>query len=334
MDKVNCNKSSFFLFLVSVFYSILVGTGYLEFEIWGQIENYRSKYLSNGGFFLSPHILRYLVIHPVYQISSISGLDLGLVYSFYVIFSALCISKIWDSVRKSYLTPKPSFSFLIGIPFIVLFFINGRFIFGLLGLSILLGCVVSLEFKKFKIKHILLIIVGFFFSSVSSGMFFVGVLFTTVSIFDIYRRRPKFITLPMKVVLIVPIIFVGYFSFVFLQKNLTYFIVHTGSILGILRHGLGFLFISDAYHRLCTPGEPGFECSVLSIFNGEVRVVLLFTILIFLLVIFIIAGKVNILPRIAARGLLISAFGGIFGLTTLFSFIFVTPLIFLKKRSS
>ncbi|MEH6689102.1 MAG: hypothetical protein V7693_17785 [Halopseudomonas sabulinigri] len=332
MNKIQFDKSNLYILFTAVLLAAFIFFGYLEFEVWGQVEYYRSGYVNAGGFFVSPHMLRYMVVHPVYEISAALGFDLNAVYTWYLFISAIVVSKVWASVRRSYTQSKRSFSFLIAIPLILLFFVNGRFVFGLLGLSFFLKCVVDLEFERFNFFHFSLIFFGILFSSVSSGVFFVGVVFLLVSLFDLYRRRPGFIAFPMKVVLLVPVVLVSFFSLIFLQKNFTYFVEQSGSAIGILKHGFGFLIVPDAFHDLCGSGRGSLQCSVLSIFNGEARFLLAFIIL-GLLILFLLAfKKFSIVPEVAFRGLCISVLGGVFGFTTLFSFIFVIPIFFLNKR--
>lgn len=308
----------------------LVVVGYLDFEIWGQIVNYRSIYLSNGGLVLSSHILRYLVIHPVYEISSIFGFSENIVYSWWILFAAAWTSRLWLSTRRHYFLRQPRFSLVYTLPFVLLFFINGRFIFGLLGLSLLLWVVVRLERDRFKSFHLLVVVLGFLFASVSSGIFLVGLLFFVFSLLDIWKRRSVLLGLSTKVIFGVPVFFVGYFSFVFLQKNIVYFLTDDGGLLSIFSHGLGFLLFPSVEQLSCDLESNGFQCAVLDFFPGEARVILFVSILLFFWLAFFVARKINVIPSVALRGLVFSVVGGVFGFTTFFSFIFVTPLVFVS----
>lgn len=308
----------------------LLIVGYLDFEVWGQIVNYRSIYLTNGGLVLSPHILRYLVIHPVYEISSIFGFNENIVYSWWILFAAAWTSRLWLSTRSRYLWRQPRLSLVYTLPFFLLFFINGRFIFGLLGLSLLLWVVVRLERDRFKIFHLLVVVFGFFFTSVSSGIFLVGLLFFVFSLLDLWARRPDIFGLSTKIFFWVPVFFVGYFSFVFLQKNIVYFLTDDGGLLSIFSHGLGFLLFPSVEQLSCDLESDGLQCAVLDFFPGEARVILFVSILLFFWLAFFVARKINVIPSIALRGLVLSMIGGIFGFTTFFSFIFVTPLVFVS----
>lgn len=328
------NKSDFLISVFFVFFATLVAIGLLDFKIWGQVEDYRSTYLSNGGFFFSPHVLRYLVIHPVYEFSDIFNFDENAVYSWYVLLAASLTSKVWASVRRCYLRPQPSFSFLVVLPFVILFFINGRFIFGLLGLSLILRCIVGVEKARMSTSQVLMLFISFLLVSVSSGIFFVGFIFLVVSIFDISRRKLGVVTLKVKFLLSVLGFLVLYFSFIFLEKNISYFSEQAGGALAILSHGLGFLLLPGAQQNLCGLESVSFQCLMLSMFSGIARLMLILIFLIGTILALTLIRKTNLMPSIVARGLIISIIGGVFGFTTLFSAIFVIPLAFSSRYKS
>lgn len=327
------NKNDLVISVSFIFFATLVAIGLLDFEIWGQIEDYRSTYLSNGGFFFSPHVLRYLVIHPVYEFSDIFNFDANAVYSWYVLLAAGLTSKVWASVRRCYLRPKPSFSFLVILPFFILFFINGRFIFGLLGLSLILRCIVGVEQSRMSLPQVFILFISFLFVSVSSGIFFVGFLFFIVSMLDLSRRNSGVVTLKVKFLLTVLGSLVLYFSFIFLEKNISYFSEQAGGALAILSHGLGFLLLPGAQQSLCGVESVGFQCSVLSIFSGIARLMLVLIFLLASILVLVLVRKAHLMPSIVARGVIISMIGGVFGFTTLFSAIFVIPLAFSNRST-
>lgn len=328
---MRCRKNNLIILLSFFVFSILLYVNVLSFEIWGQIVDYRSGYEARGGFYFTPHLLRYIVIHPVYELSSIFGLQESSVYSWYIFFSALCVSKLWDLIIKAQAGQGSSFNLSILFPFFLLFFINGRFIFCLLGLTIILYCMVILERGRFSFFTLAGVSLGLLLASVSSGVFFVGLSFFIWCMLDVYKKNPSFASVKMKWLLFFLLSLAFFMSWVFLKKNLTYFLSDSGSFLDMLSHGFGVLYVPYSSQELCGGNERGMLCDMVVFVDGA-RTLVSATVTIGFFFTLIFFKIFNFFSKYAVRGLFLSGAGGVFGVTTLMSFVFIIPVLFIGNR--
>lgn len=126
----------------------MVGIGFFEFSIWGQV--YDVKEMNYGGSNIRDfyyHIPRYLLVYPAFLLNDLfSSVAEDKWYSFYIVvmffLSVFMLSKIYIRYNTHFLgfvlSRYSSFSIVFFAMLPLLFFINGRGMFGIFSASMLL----------------------------------------------------------------------------------------------------------------------------------------------------------------------------------------------------
>lgn len=319
-------KSSFLILISTFIFTILLFTKSLHFEVWDQVEFMNQVELDTTSIDMLAHLPRYIVVYPAYFVSEFFDIDLSFVYGYYLLISTALISILWEKSREMFFFEKTKFSLVLLIPYIFLFFVNGRFIFGLLGLSTLLWLSISYARSDLSLPKVIGMFVGLLFCSISSGVFVVGLLFLLLSFIDVNKHKTRgkrvfgwfalFLILTPSIVL----------ANIFIVKNFTYFEDEGYGVFGILSHGLGVFLNPDPLVENCSGESMGSVLCTVASTLSEIGLVFSGTLALLLVLIIVFFIKKLKLPKLAKRGLVISAFGGIFGFTTLMSFIFVLPI--------
>jgi hypothetical protein len=324
-------KSIVLILLTSFIFAVLLSTEVLSFDVWSQIEYMNEAELDTSSIGMIAHFPRYMVVYPAYYFSEMLDVELSLVYGWYLLSATTLISLLWEKSRETLFQFQNKFSFVLLLPFILLFFVNGRFVFGLLGLSILLYISIAYENSDLTFIKIIGMLLGLLFCTVSSGVFVVGLLFWILSFVDVNKHKPKLKRIYGWFALLAVLMPSAVLTSVFLIKNFSFYLDEGYGLVGILSHGLGMFINPDPLLESCVvEGVQGATCLFASLFSvlGPVFSVILVT-SVLLLIVFILY-KLNF-PKQANRGLILSAFGGVFGITTLMSFIFVLPICVNRK---
>lgn len=184
-------KMVFFLFLYIVIISILYWLGVVTYEPWGQVKYLYEhgvdlEYVLVNGVFSHPHFMRYILVSGLYYISDAYDFNIQTVYSIYLLaLSTLLFIAIPKLVSNIYSTDIrsidiPGWMFLLLMIITLLFFVNGRAFFALLGVT--LSSIVSAGLKRESIVTGLLFSASAsLLSSVSSGVFMVSYALLVIS---------------------------------------------------------------------------------------------------------------------------------------------------------
>lgn len=322
------NKATMFSVFASLIVAALLMNGSLHFEIWSQIEFMNKADFDPGSMGMIAHLPRYITVLPVYFFSEYFNFEPNEIYGFYLLLLSNITFLTWLKTREALMKPRYIFSPVLVIPFLILLVTSGRFIIGLLGLSLLLYSVVSKQ-EKFQTKNAALTAIGLLFCSVSSGVFTVGLIFIVLSTFSKNSNRlQKKSKIPMLFAMIPA---VG-LTVVFLIKNLEYYSSEGYGFFGIISHGVGMVLNPLPVLNTCqSESVGGLVCNAAQLIFEVGSVLPLITTLLFFLLVYV--GMVFFNPPTSAkRGVLISIVGGVFGLTTLMSFIFIVP-VFTKRKN-
>lgn len=288
------------------FLLLLVLMDIKSFVLWDQVYDLWYKDVNPLiTFFIHPHGPRYLLVWPVFYISSLLSISPNLFFSYvivFVFFISLVIFKKSLMINPFFKVTTPHFLLSYFLFLFLILLMNGRLIFAILSTCIFL----YLYFSKINlITTFILALVCLFLSSVSSGTFTV-VLFWIFSYF-IFSRISKitdfFYFLPL--VLFMFLFSKDYFILV-LNKNLNYYGGGIDGVFNMLTHGLGRFLLIDSISIFL----------ILFIF-------IITSLIIFLILVFSI--KVISSNTIMLMFLVVVSFlGGLFGFSTL---VFAFPLL-------
>lgn len=321
----------------------LLATGGRHYEIWGQID-----YLHRAAFDFSSlptagmmaHLPRYIVVSPSYLIAGWLGMDPNRVFGWYVYLLVCLTAWIWLRVRIEVSMTPPTRYFGFLIPFLLALVINGRFAFGLFGLSLILLVLVRVRLYGFRFWHVIAGLAGLLFTSVSSGIFTVGLLFAILTIIEFARSgnaqhevRVRRLLLGLFIVALgIPI---GGLFWIFMMKNMSYYGEGFTAALDMISHGFGMIVNPYPLATQCrVDGDNSFLCVVGSQLAGSWFVIMMLgTALLSAAACFVLWLRKSGLLILARRGVVLSMLGGFFGLTTLLSVIFILP-VWVKKNDS
>lgn len=190
---------TFYLALLFLFYWY----GAFAYEPWGQIEYLYENGLNiqdivEEGFFAHPHYVRFILASAPFFISDEFGFDIKVVYSFYLllfsVFLFTAIPKLVTNIYKVHVDNIGSIGWmsLILILISLLFVVNGRSVFALLGVT-LSSIVVSDLRRESVVMSVLVAVASLMLSSVSSGVFMISYTLLLAALLGaLYYRRPLF----------------------------------------------------------------------------------------------------------------------------------------------
>lgn len=321
----------FVLLAFYLFFILLLFFDFISYELWAQVKDYRYNYVLNGGFYINQHFIRYLLIHPVYLAVDLFGFELNKAYGFYVITTALLVSFFWWKTRVCISKEETGDKLFLIVPFLLLFFVNGRFIFALLGLSLILFFIIRAKVSGISFGGVVFLMLGFVYVSVSSGVLLVGSIFFVLSMCFLFRFKSLF-----------DFSFGGFFSvFIFLafssylvsfiHKNL-YFYASAGNVFEILTHGFGFIFFAKSLSYTCI--DSGLYCYVVSYLSSlsfGCLILVYFSILLSVIYFLNVFFKYYE-SEFVKIGILTSIFAGFFGFTAFMSIFFIVPILVNRKN--
>lgn len=220
------------LFLLSPFH---------EFKLWSQVTYLRGNTPNLGNLFSEAHLLRYMLVYPIFVLSDQTGLHAD------HLFSVLCFVMLFLTIRHctkmaDYYLQKNELYFIICFALLFLLLsasMNGRIIFAFLGFSYLLLSVQNWERKKLSDLGLFLrLFPVLFLCSVSSGTFLsslLGLMLWSV----VYVSRPKrwlYLYGFMLLVVLSPIVHLYVF------KNINFYGGGFSGFVNMLNHGAGKIF--------------------------------------------------------------------------------------------
>lgn len=305
--------------------------GVLHFEVWDQIDFMNKTQMDISSVGMLAHLPRYLVVSPAYIISDFFGCDFDIVYGWYIFFVTISTAALWVKSREKLLKPTANMRLVILIPFMLLFVVNGRFMFGLFGLSLLLYISISNIQSSLGPTKMVGIFIGLLYCSISSGVFAVGLLFLVLSFLDSNARKSGVNRLTEWILMLLILVPAIALTGVFLSKNISYFQDEGFGLIGIISHGLGMILSPARVVQNCAEeNTEGLVCASASLVS-EIGVLLPIFLALITMIVVVAFIKFLKLPKLATRGLAISALGGVFGITTLLSFIFILPICVNRK---
>lgn len=305
--------------------------GVLHFEVWSQIDFMSKATMDTSSVGMLAHLPRYLVVSPAYFFADMFNWELDIVYGWYIFCVTVLTVILWVKTRERLLNPSANLQLVLLVPFLLLFVVNGRFVFGLFGLSLLLYLSISRYKSGLSLTKVVGLFIGLFYCSISSGVFVVGLLFLFVSFLDANHRKSGASKLTEWILMLLIFIPAIALMGVFLSKNLSYFQDEGYGFIGIISHGLGMILSPERIVQNCAEENTGgVVCASASV---VMEIGMVFPVL---LVLITMTAAVTLirslrLPKLAIRGLVVSLMGGVFGITTLMSFIFVLPICVNRK---
>jgi len=243
---------------IALVYVTLVALGYINFELWDQVEYIHSQGeelldLVTGE--ISPHLSRYLLVYPLYFLQDMYGVSSNYLFSLLCAFMVVLIA--WQLVK----VPKgiDYICFKHNEVVILLFFIgvslmmHGRIIFALLGFTLMIREVYNASCDSYEglMRNFVVICLAIWMSSVSSGTFSVVYLFLVYFVVFQFMKTilyGRIVWRDLKISLVYTFVLYAYFSLLvmFLEKNITYF----SGFWNMLEHGLGKLVLGSSIGSL------------------------------------------------------------------------------------
>jgi len=129
--------------------------------------------------------------------------------------------------------------------------------------------------------------------------------------------------------ILIPAVILGW---LFVEKNVLFFEEQTGSALNIISHGLGMLLDPIPVVGQCVANDLGGVICIGAITASGLGPIVSGVFLFLLFAVGVVVFHFLSLPTLAVRGVVLSLLMGIFGITTLFSIIFVLPIILSRGR--
>ena len=299
--SIKIHRDSIWYFL-SFFYIVSVFLGYVDFSLWGQVDYIHSTETRLAIWLHHPHFTRYLLVYPVYLLADHLKTEPNYIFSVLVSLLIIHASKLTGKTIEKFIYFKRARSSSLLLFVVLSFFMNGRIVFPLVAMAMLMLLLVRWWFGYYDsvLKTLCAIIIIFWLSSVSSGTFSVvyilliywlaELLFHIIKQQSISNTNMRLLfSLLISISLLLPPFFV------FLRKNLSYYGADLLNFMQLLQHGFGTIFFQ---------------------FSTTITV---------LLILLMIVGGINILYiliflpkyRPLLAGVLIGVAGGSFGYSTL-----------------
>lgn len=321
----------------------LLASGVRQYEIWSQIDYLHRAEIDFGTLptaGMMAHLPRYIVVSPSYHIAGWLGMDPNRVFGWYVYLLVCLTAWIWLRVRIEVSMAPPTRYYGFLIPFLLALLINGRFAFGLFGLSLILLVLIRVRLYGFHFWHVAAGLVGLLFTSVSSGIFTVGLLFALLTIIEFARsgnaqQEVRVRRLLLGIFIVALSIPVGGLFWIFMMKNMSYYGEGLAASLDMISHGFGMIVNPYPLATQCrAEGDAGLVCLVGSQLAGSWFVIMMLGVaMLSAATCFVLWLRRSGLLALARRGVVLAMLGGFFGLTTLLSVMFILP-VWVKRNDS
>ena len=209
-----------------------------EFHLWPQVTFLRGSTPDFGALLTHAHLLRYLLVFPIFWLADEIGVDFDAIYRAFAFVLLFFISRNCSKIADFYNFGNVVFTaFFFALTFsLVSVFMNGRIIFAFCGFSYLLAQIHRWEdglIGNFKVFTGLLI--SLFLCSVSTGTFLLCIICIMVWLPFVFHRRKGSLSLYITTFLfaISPLI-----SF-YILKNVTFYGGGFEGLINMLNHGAG-----------------------------------------------------------------------------------------------
>lgn len=243
-------KISLYKTLCAIFsVSLLIGASLelVAFELWSQVLFLKGTSLMDINIYEEVHFLRYALVFPIFLLSDAYGLNYDYLFSILCSILIIVISLNISLIAK-YLLCQSRINykiFLIAIITMVSMSIlmNGRMLYAMTGFSFLVLNVIRWENqKRIKVARVVVVlVVGVFLSSVSSGTFLVSNAFLFLWLIMRGIKRVPFsiiMAILLVEVLLLPI------TMLYFLKNVDYFGGGVEGVYHMLKHGVGIIIYS------------------------------------------------------------------------------------------
>lgn len=217
--------------------------GIISFGLWQQVIDLRGAEISSIPF-LQPHFLRYLLVLPIFLLSNFLSIEADLIFNLVAIILILVIvgnvSRIAILLLPAKIKKKYQINIFIFILMImVAVFMNGRILFSMAGLSLILLSILKWENSySSSLKLFISLIFGVFLCSVSSGTFLSSIAIITTWAILLRQKKSIFILIS----LLIFILSVSPLLSVYLMKNIDFYGGGFEGFLNMLNHGMGSIF--------------------------------------------------------------------------------------------
>ena len=329
-------RSVLFIFITICNINLII-FGFLNYEIWSQIEYFKEipfeNYSSSG---VIVHVPRFLIVLPSYILADLFNTDPNQIFTGYVLTLISATSLIWMRLQDIHILESRNKNFTWLFPFVLLFFINGRFAFSLFGLSLMIFSISLKKMNKSKLLVISLLIISLLFTSVSSGTFSVALIYIALEfrrafgahLFKFKSILTSIINLFSLIIISTPLI---YFFILFLTKNMNSYGGGLGGFIDMISHGLGLFFNPHPALENCIDNS-NYVCKIARILiESELMYVIFIMVFFFTMIAIIVYLYLVAITSMAKRAIIASLIGGIFGFTAFMSLLVVLP-IFMHKR--
>lgn len=243
----NIYKSLFWITII--FFSILIVSKSMSFELWPQVYYFRGAWEGVNVLTIDPmaepHLIRYMLVWPIFTISDYLTVDSDFIFSLCCIFIIYFLSMNIASIATFTFFDKEKccdVAILISLTSILILssFMNGRILFAMLGFSLIVLSIIRYELDTLSSRKMFFYIFsGYFLCSVSSGTFLVAIFFT-LSWFLIGIKRKR--TLEMYLSYLILIALISPLIYVSLINNIDFYGGGFYGLINMLHHGAGIVF--------------------------------------------------------------------------------------------
>jgi len=246
----------YYQFLLVLIYSLLVFSGVIMFELWWQVEylyysNINIRDMLHYNQLLEGHNTRYVLVYPVYWLSSVTGLERHYLFSIVIMLLIFTTSKLTSLTLVRLGNISESSARVLSLLFFgsLSLVMNGRIVFAVLAMSWFIWLFVCwYSGVRLKARTVLLSCVSILWlSSVSSGTFSViyVAIVTWLAWVAVRVASNLFLSLRdlrISIVLVVCLLISSPLFFSYLDKNMSYY---NYSMQAMLEHGVGNIFFFD-----------------------------------------------------------------------------------------
>lgn len=270
------------LIIVQFLYVCLSFFGFVKFYVWQQILEiaYGSGIFKQSFFthdeilnqvphpnlhifdlILSGHIhaLRYSIMLPIILISNLFNIQLNKIFSIFICFLIVYLSKIlttlfvkifWHSDQKKINYIYNLFFFLFFL--LLSFFMNGRMVIGLFGMTLLLNNIIvwNLYGRSLR-KFLLMSLISLYFTCISTGCFITTTITLFVNMYFVFYEKKTFMFSNKNkndfIFIFISATIVIYLFIIFAKKNVSFFGGEYNSLILMLAHGYGSVFITGSH---------------------------------------------------------------------------------------
>ena len=234
------NKSLVWItFAVLCFIAFLFSPAH-DFELWSQVTYLRGRSL-NASYLGDAHLLRYILVLPIFLMSDIYNIDANSIFRFVCFLNIFLITCNCITITRFYNNKNGAlFVFAFGLFFLFLsIFMNGRMLFSFVGYSYLLSLFHRWNYGEINNLGLYTrFLPALMLCSVSTGTFLLCIVSIIVFSFGQSQRSKKiyFLYLVFFVSVLSPLIML------YLFKNINFYGGGFNGFLNMLNHGVGTIF--------------------------------------------------------------------------------------------